>query len=225
MEPRLQPSSTLKRLLLSSPVGPLLVEHDGEAVRAIHYWEQGKHPPAGTRVEPTRDDALGWRIAEQLRDYFTGKRRDFDLPLAPEGTEFRQRVWEALRSIPFGETRSYRDVAAQVGIPRRFAGDRAGEPAQPRPHRHPLPPRGRHRRHRRLFRRRPRGEEGRHQALAPAPRGGGGRLDAIAAPGTLDSSVSKCFGLSLVDAKPAPSPDSEHDRNRSLHARAKPQPC
>jgi methylated-DNA-[protein]-cysteine S-methyltransferase len=118
MPTRLQPSSTLKRLLLPSPVGPLLVEHDGEAVRAIHYWEQGKHPPAGTRIEPTRDDALGWRIAEQLRDYFAGKRRDFDLPLAPEGTEFRQRVWEALRSIPFGETRSYRDIAAQVGIPR-----------------------------------------------------------------------------------------------------------
>ena len=114
----LQPSSTLKRLLLPSPVGPLLVEHDGEAVRAIHYFPQGVHPPAGTRVEPSRDDALGWRIAEQLRDYFAGKRRDFDLPLAPEGTEFRQRVWEALRSIPFGETRSYRDIAAQVGIPR-----------------------------------------------------------------------------------------------------------
>lgn len=115
---RLQPNSALKRLLLPSPVGPLLVEHDGEGVRAIHYWEQGKHPPAGTRVEPTRDDALGWRVATQLREYFAGTRRDFDLPLAPEGTAFRQRVWDALRTIPFGETRSYRDIAAQVGAPR-----------------------------------------------------------------------------------------------------------
>jgi methylated-DNA-[protein]-cysteine S-methyltransferase len=118
MQPRLQPSSALKRLLLASPVGPLLVEHDGAAVRAIHYFPQGDHPPAGTRVEPTRDDALGWRIAEQLRDYFAGKRRDFDLPLAPDGTEFQRRVWDALRTIPFGETRTYGDVSAQVGIPR-----------------------------------------------------------------------------------------------------------
>jgi methylated-DNA-[protein]-cysteine S-methyltransferase len=114
----MQPSSTMKRLLLTSPVGPLLVEYDADAVRAIHYFEQGKHPPAGTRVEPTRDDALGWRIAEQLEEYFAGKRRDFDLPLAPEGTEFRQRVWEALRSIPFGETRTYHHIAAQVGQPK-----------------------------------------------------------------------------------------------------------
>jgi len=115
---RLAPSHTLHRLLLPSPVGPLLVEHDGRAVHAVHYWEQGAHPPAGTRVEPTRDDALGWEIARQLREYFAGTRRDFDLPLAPEGTEFRQRVWEALRTIPFGETRTYRDIAAQVGQPR-----------------------------------------------------------------------------------------------------------
>jgi methylated-DNA-[protein]-cysteine S-methyltransferase len=116
--PRLQPDPDLHRLLLTSPVGPLLVEHDGVAVTAIHYWPQGQHPPAGTRVEPTRSDALGWRIAEQLREYFAGSRRDFDLPLAPGGTEFRQRVWNALRSIPYGETRTYRDIAAQVGAPK-----------------------------------------------------------------------------------------------------------
>ena len=114
----MQPSSTVKRLLLASPVGPLLVEYDADAVRAIHYFEQGKHPPAGTRVGPSRDDPMGWKVAQQLREYFAGARRDFDLPLAPEGTEFRQRVWEALRTIPFGETRTYRDIAAQVGRPK-----------------------------------------------------------------------------------------------------------
>jgi methylated-DNA-[protein]-cysteine S-methyltransferase len=115
MTDRLRPSAALHRLLLASPVGPLLVEHDGAAVRRIHYWPQGMHPPAGTRVEPTRDDALGWRIAEQLREYFAGTRRDFDLSLAAEGTEFRRRVWDALRTIPYGETRTYGDVARQVG--------------------------------------------------------------------------------------------------------------
>jgi methylated-DNA-[protein]-cysteine S-methyltransferase len=114
MKPDLRPSATLKRLLLTSPVGPLMVEHDDSVVRAIHFWPQGAHPPAGTRVEPTRDDALGWRVAGQLRDYFAGRRRDFDLPLAPEGTEFRRRVWDALRRIPFGETRTYGQVAEMV---------------------------------------------------------------------------------------------------------------
>ncbi|HEX8453344.1 MAG TPA: methylated-DNA--[protein]-cysteine S-methyltransferase [Longimicrobium sp.] len=118
MTKRLAPSSTLHRLLLASPVGPLLVEHDGAAVHAVHFWEQGKHPPAGTRVEPTRDDALGWEIAKQLREYFAGARRDFDLPLAAEGTDFQQRVWQALRAIPFGRTCSYRDVAVAIGVPR-----------------------------------------------------------------------------------------------------------
>jgi methylated-DNA-[protein]-cysteine S-methyltransferase len=112
------PSLTLKRLLLASPVGPLMVEHDGAAITAIHYWPQGAHPPAGTRVEPTRDDALGWAVAEQLREYFAGARKDFDLPLSPAGTDFQRRVWDALRTIPCGETRTYRDVAAQLGIPR-----------------------------------------------------------------------------------------------------------
>lgn len=120
--PRLAPSKTLHRLLLASPVGPLLVEHDGEAVRRIRYWAQGEHPPAGTRVAPTRDDALGWAVAEQLRDYLAGKRDDFDLPLAPAGTDFRRRVWEALRHIPRGETRTYGQVAKQVGSVARAVG-------------------------------------------------------------------------------------------------------
>jgi methylated-DNA-[protein]-cysteine S-methyltransferase len=114
---RFEPSETLRRLLLASPVGPLLVEHDGRAVHALHFWEQGKHPPAGTRVEPTRDDALGWKVARQLREYFDGARRDFDLPLAPAGTEFQRRVWEGLRAIPFGGTCSYGELARGIGTP------------------------------------------------------------------------------------------------------------
>lgn len=116
--PRLAPRADRRRLLLASPVGPLLAEYDDAGVRALHWWPQGAHPPAGTRVQPTRDDALGWRLAEELREYFAGARRDFTVPLAPEGTEFRLRVWEALRTIPYGETRTYRDLAAMVGAPK-----------------------------------------------------------------------------------------------------------
>lgn len=51
----------------------------------------------------------------QLGEYFDGRRREFDLPLAPEGTEFMLRVWKALQDIPYGETRSYKEIAAMTG--------------------------------------------------------------------------------------------------------------
>ena len=53
----------------------------------------------------------------QLREYFAGTRRTFDLPLAPRGTAFQQRVWAALRAIPYGETRTYGELAAAIGSP------------------------------------------------------------------------------------------------------------
>lgn len=56
----------------------------------------------------------------QLLEYFSGIRRTFDLPLAPQGTPFQQRVWTALRDIPFGQTRSYRDAALTAGCPQGF---------------------------------------------------------------------------------------------------------
>jgi methylated-DNA-[protein]-cysteine S-methyltransferase len=53
----------------------------------------------------------------QLAEYFAGRRTEFDLPLDPAGTPFQQKVWSALRSIPFGETRTYAEVATQIGHP------------------------------------------------------------------------------------------------------------
>jgi methylated-DNA-[protein]-cysteine S-methyltransferase len=107
----------LRRLLYPSPVGPLLVAYDDEGVRTLQFWEQGKHPPAGTRDEPARDDGLGRQVLRELREYFAGERWDFTLPLAAEGTEFRRAAWEALRRIPCGETRTYGDLARELGKP------------------------------------------------------------------------------------------------------------
>lgn len=56
--------------------------------------------------------------AFQLKEYFEGKRRNFDLPLAPAGTEYMLRVWNALQEIPFGETRSYKEIAIMTGNPK-----------------------------------------------------------------------------------------------------------
>lgn len=58
--------------------------------------------------------------AQQLEAWLTGQSRSFDLPLSPEGTPFQREVWQALRSIPYGETRSYKDVAAAIGRPRAY---------------------------------------------------------------------------------------------------------
>ncbi len=56
--------------------------------------------------------------AKQLNEYFDGSRKSFDLPLDPQGTEFQKKVWNALCSIPYGETRSYKQIAEQVGNPK-----------------------------------------------------------------------------------------------------------
>ena len=58
------------------------------------------------------------RAAAQLQEYFAGKRKVFDLPLAPEGTPFQHRIWAVLRSIPYGQTLTYGEVAARAGNPK-----------------------------------------------------------------------------------------------------------
>jgi methylated-DNA-[protein]-cysteine S-methyltransferase len=107
----------MEQLLLASPVGPLLAEYTPGGVRALRFWPRGAHPPAGTRVAPAQGDALGRQVARELAEYFAGARREFSLPLAPGGTEFQRAVWAALCRVPFGETRSYGQLAAQLGKP------------------------------------------------------------------------------------------------------------
>lgn len=64
-----------------------------------------------------RSDVFFVDAKRQLREYFDGMRSTFDIPLNPQGTEFRKQVWKALRSIPYGETRSYGDIARSIGNP------------------------------------------------------------------------------------------------------------
>lgn len=110
----LKPSHEVRRILLPSVVGPLLAEYDDRALRVLHFFPQGASPPAGTRVEPARSDALGWQIAQELREYFAGTRTAFTVPMDPAGSHFQRRVWDALVRIPYGETRSYGEIAAEV---------------------------------------------------------------------------------------------------------------
>ena len=102
-----------------SPCGPLtLVATDG--VLSGLYMTEQRHRPAdedlGERRDPT--DAPFRAAVEQLSAYFAGDLKEFDLPLAPRGTPFQQRVWRQLRLIPYGETRTYGELAAALGSPR-----------------------------------------------------------------------------------------------------------
>lgn len=101
----------LKLMELASPLGVLrLVERDRELAGV--YLPAQEAPPA----EPARTPVLD-ETARQLAQYFAGERRVFDLPLAPRGSGFQERVWRALAAIPFAATRSYAELAAAIGRP------------------------------------------------------------------------------------------------------------
>lgn len=102
---------------LPSPVGVLLLTSDGRALTGLYLGENAGEPVGGLEVGWQRSEEP-FRVAiEQLNDYFSGRRREFDVPLAATGTGFQQRVWAALATIPFGETRSYGDIARSLGQP------------------------------------------------------------------------------------------------------------
>ena len=99
-----------------SPVGPLLLAERNGSLTTIHFPLDGKRSdpkPGWTQADAPFDD-----VREQLDGYFAGRRRQFELPLAPTGTDFQRKVLEALQAIPYGETRSYKEVAAAIGKPR-----------------------------------------------------------------------------------------------------------
>jgi methylated-DNA-[protein]-cysteine S-methyltransferase len=99
--------------VIDSPLGPLTVAaHDG-ALCGLYMTEHKRRPDDAELGEYT---ARGFTEAErQLGEYFAGDRTTFDLPLAPAGNSFAQRVWQQLQRIPYGQTRSYGDLADELG--------------------------------------------------------------------------------------------------------------
>ena len=100
---------------MESPVGDLRIVERGGAVSAIEFtpWR----PPADGRPlgERADDHPVLAAVVEQLTEYFAGDRTTFDLPVAPRGTEFQERVWAQLQRIPFGETITYGEIAGRLG--------------------------------------------------------------------------------------------------------------
>jgi len=101
---------------LHSPIGDISVSEEAGAIVALD-WGWGRDQD---------DTTLLRRAREQLHAYFDGELTAFDLPLAPAGTAYQRRVWQALCAIPFGETRTYRDVARVAGGSARSVGQANG---------------------------------------------------------------------------------------------------
>jgi methylated-DNA-[protein]-cysteine S-methyltransferase len=109
----------MPQLSLHTPLGEVTISEDGGAIVALD-WGRGRDQEA----TPLLRDAC-----DQLQDYFDGKRMSFNLPLAPEGSNFQKRVWLALCAIPPGETRSYADIARTIGsAPRAVGGANGANP-------------------------------------------------------------------------------------------------
>ena len=121
-----------------TPIGVICIEENGEAITALyldreyreqyHAKETGKETNTGEMdkgktylqvgfVGEPSSELLG-RAGKELLEYFQGKRKKFTLPLSPQGTEFQKKVWATLCTIPYGQTRSYGEIAAQVGNPK-----------------------------------------------------------------------------------------------------------
>lgn len=100
---------------VSSPIGDLTLAGVGTTLTHLLMADQS-HSPQRTAWEPAGPDAFV-DVAEQLDAYFAGSLRNFDIVLRLAGTEFQCRVWAALQTIPYGETRSYGQIADQVGSP------------------------------------------------------------------------------------------------------------
>ena len=102
----------MPQLLIATPLGDMLAVEEEGALTALDFV------PEGTRVDALDKTPLLLETRRQLEAYFAGERREFTLPLKPRGTPFQQQVWQRLLAIPYGQTRSYGQVAAEIGKPK-----------------------------------------------------------------------------------------------------------
>lgn len=98
------------------PLGWITLETDldaaqAEVITALHFSDEVEQS-----IAP--GSTLQRQACQQLDEYFVGQRQHFELPLAPQGTDFQQQVWQALQSIPHGEHRSYKEIALQIDNPK-----------------------------------------------------------------------------------------------------------
>jgi methylated-DNA-[protein]-cysteine S-methyltransferase len=100
-----------------SPVGKLKLVANDTALVAVLWENDTRHQHRLAAARRSDDHPILQSAQEQLAEYFAGRRTHFTVPLRPEGTDFQQRVWQQLRAIPFGDCRSYGDLARAIGQP------------------------------------------------------------------------------------------------------------
>ena len=105
----------LRYRIVESPIGPLTLAGDGSTLMHLRMTEQS-HEPDRSAWAPAGADAFA-DVVEQLNAYFAGTLTEFDVELELHGTEFQRKVWAALQTIPYGQTRSYGEIAEQIGSP------------------------------------------------------------------------------------------------------------
>ncbi|MDF2820503.1 MAG: cysteine methyltransferase [Clostridiales bacterium] len=98
------------KFLYETIIGKIGIEENGSAITKIYFENEENNEDV-----PTRETSLIKEAAKQLNEYFVGQRRVFDIPLEAKGTVFQKKVWEALRQVPWGETKSYKEIAIMVG--------------------------------------------------------------------------------------------------------------
>jgi methylated-DNA-[protein]-cysteine S-methyltransferase len=101
-----------------TPFGEIAITARGGAVSGLYFWGHSPSPRAAFGANDEDELLRASRI--QVEEYLAGERRDFDVPVAPEGTEFQMTVWQELQSIPYGQAISYQELARRVGSPKGY---------------------------------------------------------------------------------------------------------
>lgn len=108
-----------RKCYLESPVGVLEITEDREGICGLSFCSMENCGLSGQEDEtPMEETQLLTEAKKQMQEYFAGKRKKFDLPLSLHGTEFQKQDWQALLQIPYGETRSYGEIARAIGCPK-----------------------------------------------------------------------------------------------------------
>lgn len=102
----------MKTTFINTPVGILELKGDAEGLASVLFKDEENDVVSEKIPKELKDAAL------QLQEYFEGNRKEFNLKLSPEGTDFQKRVWEELQQIPFGKTTSYQQMANTLGDPK-----------------------------------------------------------------------------------------------------------
>ena len=126
-------TTSTRHVIVDSPIGPLTLVRDDDGLTGLYFPGHWTHPDRtsfGPQVDPCDDHGFDEAIS-QLMEYFTGERREFDLPLNPRGSEKARQVWQLLAEVPYGQTATYGALARKVGggiSPRAIGGFVAHNP-------------------------------------------------------------------------------------------------